>query len=418
MLKNFLDFFTHHNHKINDEMRKKHRFFLMSLLTTFILSIFYVYFFKYIEYIIGVYIVSGYIICHILFFYLSKIGKSLYLIGNLFAAMTYIGFCYSAATTGGVSSAVIAWLLSTKISSFWYADRKSGYFWSILTILTITTLLIFEIMGRDFPILYDIAYKPYFSGTMHIGVLIYYVIVIKVYEDWKDESIKKQKEKSDEKEKLIKAIAHDLRTPLQVLEIKTKIMQKNATENPGLLKDIELLQKQTKKLIHITDELISSAKKTKTQKIYMHHFFKQLTQIEYAQLAKQKDISFEVQIENKNCFVIYQKITLERIIQNLISNALKYSPSNTKIILQCEENEECTIINIKDEGLGLSQDEMARIFNPHAKISNQPTAGEDSIGIGLAVTKMLAQQMDSTLTVQSEGKNQGSTFSLTIPKPL
>jgi hypothetical protein len=75
------------------------------------------------------------------------------------------------------------------VSSFWYADKKSGYFWSFITILTVTVFLVLEVNGVEFVLNYNTKYRPYFSGTMHIGVLIYYVIVLKVYEDWQEEAI-------------------------------------------------------------------------------------------------------------------------------------------------------------------------------------------------------------------------------------
>lgn len=411
MFNNFVAKFIPSENQLDPELYKRHRFFIVSLLTTLLLSVFYVSFFYFVEFTPGVYIVAGYIASHFLFLYLSYKGTSLYTIGNLFALMTYLGFGYGSATSGGVSSAVVAWFLSTKVSSFWYASRRSGYIWSAITILTVVVFLILEVSGVEFKLLYNTAYKPYFSGTMHIGVLIYYVIVLKVYEDWKEESILQQKKIVIEKQNLMQAIAHDLRNPLQVLNFKYNRI-KNMQNIEDIHAEISSLHSQTMKLEKITDELVSPVKENIKDNINITNLMDELLNIHFDEQLSLKNIFVKLNSNLDSPFVLMSEIKLQRILQNLISNSIKYSQKNTQISIGLTKNKKIFQITIADEGLGLCPNELEIIFERYSGVKNTPTDGEDSIGIGLSITKDLVESQNGIIKVESPGKNKGSTFTL------
>ena len=408
------DYFIPEKNQADQELYKRHKFFVVSVITTLLLSVFYVSFFYFVEFTPGVYIVGGYVISHFIFLYLSHIGVSLYIIGNLFALMTYLGFGYGSAMSGGVSSAIIAWFLSTKVSSFWYADRKSGYFWSALTIITVTVFLFLEVYGVEFKLHYNTKYRPYFSGTMHIGVLIYYVIVLKVYEDWKEQSILTLKNTVTEKNKLMQAITHDLRNPLTILSLELKKLY-NIDGIDELKSELGVLQKQTTKLVDITNELVNPLENSNSNLVLIRHFIKNYVLDNFAEQATLKNINFKFKFHLSSKSHSINEIKMERVLQNIISNAIKYSNTNSTIDITTTKTVTSLIIKIQDEGLGLSSEEVQKIFEPYSHIDNQPTAGESTIGIGLSITKELVNELGGSIEVFSEGKNKGAMFKLTFP---
>ena len=281
----------------------------------------------------------------------------------------------------------------------------------MVTVLTVTILLIFELNGTKFPLMYKEVYKPYFSGTLHIGVLIYYVVVLKVYEDWKEYSIKVLQKTVESKENLMQAIAHDLRNPLQIMILKINAL-KRIDDIQSLREEIQSLKKQTERLVNITNELVSNDGAVKNGLLDIKKYFDSLVLNDFTDFASTKNIKLIQSFKLERELFQINDVKLQRILQNIISNAIKYSPEKTSIYLDIKLLNKTLFIEIKDEGLGLSQDELEIIFERFSGIKNKPTNGESSIGIGLSITKVLVESLNGEISVSSPGRNKGTTIHL------
>ena len=102
-------------------------------------------------------------------------------------------------------------------------------------------------------------------------------------------------------------------------------------------------------------------------------------------------------------------------IDNLISNAIKYSPIGGKISVLVTHDEDNAIIRITDEGAGLSPEDLGRLFGRFQRLSAKPTAGESSTGLGLSIVKRIIDMHGGEVTAASPGPGQGSTFTITLP---
>jgi signal transduction histidine kinase len=98
-----------------------------------------------------------------------------------------------------------------------------------------------------------------------------------------------------------------------------------------------------------------------------------------------------------------------------LSNAIKYSPSGGKIELSMEGDTEFTLILVKDDGPGLSQEDLGRLFGRFQRLSAKPTAGESSTGLGLSIVKRIVELHGGSVAAQSDGPGLGSTFSIRLP---
>jgi signal transduction histidine kinase len=103
------------------------------------------------------------------------------------------------------------------------------------------------------------------------------------------------------------------------------------------------------------------------------------------------------------------------VVENLVSNAIKFSPSGKRIWVGVGRTEESVRITVRDEGLGIRPEEMNGLFIPFGRLSAQPTGGESSNGLGLAIVKRIVELHGGQITVQSAGRNQGCTFTATLP---
>jgi len=103
-------------------------------------------------------------------------------------------------------------------------------------------------------------------------------------------------------------------------------------------------------------------------------------------------------------------------IDNLISNAVKYSSPGSAISCKIELDERSILIHIIDQGPGLSPQDLTNLGNPFQKLSAKPTAGETSTGLGLWSTRRIADALGGTLQAKNNGVNAGSTFTLSLPR--
>ena len=127
-----------------------------------------------------------------------------------------------------------------------------------------------------------------------------------------------------------------------------------------------------------------------------------------------KSISIQRLIDKNLPLVEYDKDLLDRILSNLISNAIKYSPSNTQIKIYSEVFAQRLNIVVKDEGLGMSDEDLKNVFQEFKKLSARPTGKESSMGLGLFVAKKLVDQLGGEIVARSEGKNKGSAFEIKL----
>ena len=106
---------------------------------------------------------------------------------------------------------------------------------------------------------------------------------------------------------------------------------------------------------------------------------------------------------------------IREAIDNLVSNAIKYSPIGGKIAVAVTHEGGDTVIRIADQGAGLSPEDLGRLFGRFQRLSAKPTAGESSTGLGLSIVKRIIDMHGGHVTAESAGPGQGSTFTVTLP---
>ncbi len=105
-----------------------------------------------------------------------------------------------------------------------------------------------------------------------------------------------------------------------------------------------------------------------------------------------------------------------QILDNLVSNAIKYSLSDSVIVIATRRiHHDAVAIEVRDQGLGMSEDDLRRVFGKFQRLSASPTGNETSNGLGLSIVRSLVHMLDGEITVHSAGKNQGTTFTVILP---
>ncbi|PYQ40858.1 MAG: hypothetical protein DMF77_17550 [Acidobacteria bacterium] len=106
---------------------------------------------------------------------------------------------------------------------------------------------------------------------------------------------------------------------------------------------------------------------------------------------------------------------LVEVVENLVGNAIKYSPLSSKIVVTALSRDGRALVEVKDAGPGLSEDDKRRMFGRFQRLSATPTAGEPATGLGLSIAKQLAELMGGEVSAASAGPGQGACFTLAMP---
>jgi signal transduction histidine kinase len=133
--------------------------------------------------------------------------------------------------------------------------------------------------------------------------------------------------------------------------------------------------------------------------------------------AKQKDISLVFDTNVEECVMAIDPEAIDRIIMNLISNAIKFSPQGKSIYINAWKSIHHLTISIKDEGIGISKEEQKTIFNRFVQSSRNKNNENFGSGIGLDLVRYLTKAHNGTIELKSE-ENKGSEFIVKLPMEL
>ncbi|WP_072679690.1 hybrid sensor histidine kinase/response regulator [Arcobacter sp. LA11] len=209
----------------------------------------------------------------------------------------------------------------------------------------------------------------------------------------------------EQQDLFVKKIMHEMNTPVSIISLNTELIE----QNTGPSKQIEAIKASTKTLSSIYGDLSYKIKKEsreyKISKINLLSFISSRV-IFFDELANTKDIHIHLEY-NEDIEVFINKYELERVIDNTISNAIKYSKESSEIIIFFGIEDEKTIISIQDFGIGLEDTDL--IFEAYYQQSNKKMG----LGLGLNIVKEICDKYNIKIEVESE-KNIGTTFTFDI----
>ncbi|WP_170110308.1 hybrid sensor histidine kinase/response regulator transcription factor [Flavilitoribacter nigricans] len=217
-------------------------------------------------------------------------------------------------------------------------------------------------------------------------------------------------------------ISHELRTPITLIKAPLEhLIQNDGTSlESRIRRSLSMVLNNAGKLGRLVEELLelssleaqkATLKKTSTPLVL---FCRQLfSAYESGAALKDIDYRFHTELEEEAHFLIDRK-RLEKIINNLLSNALKFTPNGGKIRMSLTRENAQLLIDVQDSGRGIPPEDMAHLFDRYFQTRRDDIATEGGTGIGLALSRELALLMEGDLTVESEW-GAGARFSLRFP---
>lgn len=131
--------------------------------------------------------------------------------------------------------------------------------------------------------------------------------------------------------------------------------------------------------------------------------------------ARAKDIEIVLEDADATLVGVIDENAAEQVIDNLISNAVKYSPSGTRVNVRLLSGEDCVAVAVADQGPGISVEDQARMYGKFCRLTPKPTGGEPTTGLGLWIVKELTESMKGRIMCESQ-VGTGTTFTVLWPK--
>lgn len=224
---------------------------------------------------------------------------------------------------------------------------------------------------------------------------------------------------NEEKDALMGVVAHDLKAPLSKAEGLLSIIsmdEKTLEANEQYIKMMEKVFKDGKNLIEelvLVNDLESKGVPLKLETVDLRSIALETSET-FEKVAAQKEIHLLVESKLGSASIQSHPGYIKRTLDNLISNSIKFSPKGKNILVLLKEEDGQLRIEVQDEGPGISAKEIPLLFNKFSKLSNRPTAGESSTGLGLSIVKGLVNRLNGEILVEST-LGEGSKFTVLIP---
>ena len=224
------------------------------------------------------------------------------------------------------------------------------------------------------------------------------------------------------KNEILGTVAHDLKNPLSVILGRTEMLTEliaAASARDNINAQVDHIRDATKRLTSMVDHLISDAMADafditiRREPVDIAALVGEVTDANQP-LAVNKQQSITVSAA-PNLIAACDADRIREAIDNLISNAIKYSPVGGRISVQVGQESNKTVIRVVDEGAGLSPEDIGRLFGRFQRLSAKPTAGESSTGLGLSIVKRIVDMHGGEVIANSAGPGQGATFTITLP---
>lgn len=228
---------------------------------------------------------------------------------------------------------------------------------------------------------------------------------------------KELEESIKEKNNLMNVVAHDLKSPLNKVKGLLELVKLDGTLNDhqkDYIDKINNVADQGRRLI--ADLLAANGEQTNN----LNYASVDLTilienlQREYETQLTEKQIKLHVSTAGDQLRVESVNDHVQRIMDNLVSNAIKFSPKGKNIFVDCLVQQGSLLFSVRDEGPGFTEEDKKNLFKKFQRLSAQPTAGEASTGLGLTIVKQLCEQLQASIELISE-PGQGATFKVAIP---
>lgn len=233
------------------------------------------------------------------------------------------------------------------------------------------------------------------------------------------QDVTEQETIDQERREFVANVSHELRTPLTTMRSYLEALADGAWENKDLApRFINVTQTETERMIRLVNDLLQLSRLDSKdyqfvkKSINFTGFFQQI--IDRFEMAKEDQIVFERAFSHRDRFVTIDKDKITQVLDNLISNALKYSPEGGKVRFELLQKENILHVRISDEGVGIPKSDLPKVFDRFYRVDKARSRKMGGTGLGLAIAKEIIEIHGGEIWADSE-EGKGTTIIFTLP---
>jgi two-component system, sensor histidine kinase and response regulator len=231
------------------------------------------------------------------------------------------------------------------------------------------------------------------------------------------------KQLAEDKDELLGMLAHDLKNHLGGMQMSSQLLHRRlerlADERAAHLS--KNIQRSLDQLLSFVKEFLANAAVDHglDLKLRILNFSVAAAQAvqRYAEVTRGKHLVVDADLPGEGTAILADASALDQVLDNLISNALKFTPSGGRILVSVHPGAEQVECRIRDQGPGFTTEDRARMFHRYARLSARPTDGEPSSGLGLSIVLKLVQAMHGEVSCENN-PGHGASLIVRLPKPI
>ena len=221
----------------------------------------------------------------------------------------------------------------------------------------------------------------------------------------------------DQKDRILGTVAHDLRNPISNISGIVKLMQTEELTKEEQQQFFTMIDQASHSALMLINDLlqhnVNSSNEGRMKTVELNQQLSEwYPSLEFR--AREKKIRVNVQYCPENLPVAMDIDKIERVLANLVTNAVKFSKEHSEIIIHSRKELNFAMITITDYGIGIPKEKQANIFELFSREKRLGTAGEQGFGMGLSICKQIVERHKGSITVESD-EGRGTIFSVRLP---
>jgi PAS domain S-box-containing protein len=223
------------------------------------------------------------------------------------------------------------------------------------------------------------------------------------------------------KDDFIAALSHELRAPLQPILGWTEVLRRHGSLDSVTAKALEAIRRNIRQQVRLVDDLLDLSRIVHGKLTLHYETFDLREQVRaaaepYEEAAVLKKIRLTIDQPGEPVIMWGDGARIQQVVTNLISNAVKYTPSGGDVAVRVVANEDDALVEVEDTGAGIAPDDLAIIFEAFRQGFGAPRRG--GLGIGLNLVRRLTEMHGGRVDVDSDGVGYGARFRVTLPRAL
>ncbi len=225
-------------------------------------------------------------------------------------------------------------------------------------------------------------------------------------------------ERIHERDQFLAMLGHELRNPLYAIVLATEDGHELGAEE--LRDKVAVIRRQSKRLKRLVDDLLDISRVTRG-KIELQKKTVDVSDLvrrcaeELRPTARQAGLTMRCYSGTGAVYASVDRVRIEQVVTNLVSNAIKYTPSGGSLTIRVDQDRDSAIVTIRDTGDGIAADVLPRVFDMFVQARTRRDVHQGGMGIGLTLVRNLIELHGGTVSVASEGHGKGSEFVIRLP---